>query len=61
MTTEAESQPFNAASFYALLKEGRFMGVRCRDNGNIYAEARPLDPVSTVATWSGMNSVAGPR
>jgi uncharacterized OB-fold protein len=46
MTTEAESRPFNAASFYAFLKEGRFMGVRCRENGNIYAEARPIDPVS---------------
>ena len=22
------------------------MGVRCRENGNIYAEARPIDPVS---------------
>lgn len=22
------------------------MGVRCRDNGNIYAEARPIDPAS---------------
>ena len=43
---QQESRPFNAASFYAFLKEGRFMGVRCRDNGNIYAEARPIDPVS---------------
>ena len=46
MTTDAESRPFNAASFYAFLKEGRFMGVRCRENGNVYAEARPIDPVS---------------
>ena len=46
MATEAESRPFNAASFYAFLQEGRFMGVRCRENGNLYAEARPLDPVS---------------
>ena len=46
--TESETarRPFNAASFYAFLKEGRFMGVRCRDNGNIYAEARPIDPAS---------------
>jgi uncharacterized OB-fold protein len=22
------------------------MGVRCRENGNVYAEARPIDPVS---------------
>ena len=33
MTTDAESRPFNATSFYAFLKEGRFMGVRCRENG----------------------------
>lgn len=46
MTMEAESRPFNAASFYAFLQEGRFMGVRCRENGNVYAEARPIDPVS---------------
>ena len=46
MVSEAETRPFNAASFYAFLKEGRFMGVRCRENGNIYAEARPIDPVS---------------
>ena len=46
MTIDAESRPFNAASFYAFLKEGRFMGVRCRENGNIYAEARPMDPAS---------------
>ena len=46
MTTETASRPFNAASFYAFLKEGRFMGVRCRENGNIYAAARPIDPAS---------------
>lgn len=46
MASETEIRPFNAASFYAFLKEGRFMGVRCRENGNIYAEARPIDPVS---------------
>ena len=46
MASESESRPFNAASFYAFLQEGRFMGVRCRENGNVYAEARPIDPVS---------------
>ena len=46
MTSEAELRPFNAASFYTFLQEGRFMGVRCRENGNVYAEARPIDPVS---------------
>lgn len=46
MTTEGETRPFNAASYYAFLKEGKFMGTRCRDNGNLYAEARPMDPVS---------------
>ena len=46
MASESESRPFNATSFYAFLQEGRFMGVRCRENGNVYAEARPIDPVS---------------
>lgn len=46
MATETGARPFNAASFYAFLKEGRFMGVRCRENGNIYAAARPIDPAS---------------
>ena len=39
-----ESREFNAASFYAYLKEGRFMGVRCRDCGKLFAEARPMCP-----------------
>ena len=46
MTSDATSRPFNAASFYAFLQEGRFMGVRCRENGNVYAEARPIDPAT---------------
>ena len=46
MASETETRPFNSASFYAFLREGRFMGVRCRENGNVYAEARPIDPVS---------------
>ncbi len=39
MSADAASRPFNAASFYEFLKEGKFMGVRCRENGNVYAEA----------------------
>ena len=39
-----ESREFNAASFYAYLKEGRFMGVRCRACGKLSAEARPMCP-----------------
>ena len=46
MSADAAARPFNAASFYAFLREGRFMGVRCRENGHVYAEARPIDPVS---------------
>lgn len=42
MATEARE--FNAAAFYAYLKEGRFMGVRCRDCGQLSAEARPMCP-----------------
>ena len=46
MTSENESRPINAASFHAYLKEGRFMGVRCQSTGQIYAEARPVDPAT---------------
>ena len=46
MTTESEPRPINAASFYAYLKEGRLMGVRCQSSGQVYAEARPVDPVT---------------
>lgn len=35
---------FNAASFYAYLKEGQFMGVRCRACGQLCAAARPMCP-----------------
>ena len=37
-----ESREFNAASFYEYLKEGRLMGVRCRDCGHLSALPRPL-------------------
>ena len=40
MTTETRN--FNAASFYAHLKEGQFMGVRCQACGKLSAEARPM-------------------
>ncbi len=33
---------FNAAAYYAYLKEGQFMGVRCRTCGKLSAEARPM-------------------
>lgn len=39
-----EGRDFNAAAFYAHLKAGRFMGTRCRDCGQLSAEARPLCP-----------------
>ena len=38
------TREFNAASFYAYLKEGQFMGVRCRACGKLSAEARPMCP-----------------
>ena len=44
MSTAEESREFNAASFYAYLLEGRFMGVRCRACGKLAAEARPMCP-----------------
>ena len=40
MTTEARA--FNAASFYAYLKEGHLTGVRCQACGKLSAEARPM-------------------
>ena len=40
MTTETRA--FNAASFFAYLKEGQLMGVRCRTCGKLSAEARPM-------------------
>ena len=40
MTTETRA--FNAASFFAYLKEGQLMGVRCLTCGKLSAEARPM-------------------
>ncbi len=40
MTTETPA--FNAASFFAYLKEGKLMGTRCRACGKLSAEARPM-------------------
>ena len=42
MTTETRA--FNAASYYAYLKEGQLMGIRCRACGQLSAEARPMCP-----------------
>ena len=39
-----DSRGFTAASFYAYLKEGRLMGVRCRACGKLSAQPRPLCP-----------------
>ena len=39
-----ESREFNAASFYEYLKEGRLMGIRCRDCAHLSAVPRPLCP-----------------
>jgi uncharacterized OB-fold protein len=40
MTTETRA--FNAASFFAYLKEGQLTGIRCRACGKLSAEARPM-------------------
>jgi uncharacterized OB-fold protein len=37
-----EAREFNAASFYAYLKEGQLMGVRCRTCGQLTSTPRPL-------------------
>ena len=35
-------KPFNAASFYQYLREGKLMGIQCRHCGQLSAEARPM-------------------
>ena len=40
MTTETRA--FNAVSFFAYLKEGRLVGIRCKACGKLSAEARPM-------------------
>ena len=35
-------KPFNAASFYQYLREGKLMGIQCRNCGQLSAEARPM-------------------
>ena len=40
MTTERP--PFTSASFYRYLKEGRMMGVRCQQCGDLSATPRPI-------------------
>lgn len=40
----SNNREFNAASFYAYLKEGRLMGVRCRACGGLSVTPRPLCP-----------------
>ena len=37
-----ETRAFNAASYRQYLKEGKLMGVRCRQCGQLSAEARPM-------------------
>ncbi len=42
MTSAARE--FNATSYYAYLKEGSLMGIRCQACGQLFAEARPMCP-----------------
>ena len=35
-------KPFNAASFYQYLREGKLMGIQCRNCRQLSAEARPM-------------------
>ena len=37
-----DTRAFNATSYYTYLKEGQLMGVRCRNCGQLSAEARPM-------------------
>ena len=40
----ATGRPFTAASFQAFLNEGKLMGSRNRDTGEVFAPPRPIDP-----------------
>jgi uncharacterized OB-fold protein len=42
--TQAVERPFTAASFQAYMNEGRLMGSRNRETGEVFAPPRPIDP-----------------
>lgn len=45
MTTEQLiERPFTAASFQAFMNEGKLMGARNRDTGEVFVPPRPIDP-----------------
>lgn len=45
MTDQAiTDRPFTAASFQAYLNEGRLMGSRNRETGEVFVPPRPIDP-----------------
>lgn len=47
MTIESTNErPFTAASFQAFMNEGRLMGSRNPDTGEIFVPPRPIDPHS---------------
>ena len=39
---DSTTKDFNASSFYEYLREGKFMGVRCVDCGQLAVEARAI-------------------
>ena len=40
-----QDRDFNGASFYEYLKEGKLMGIRCRNCTHLSAQPRPICPV----------------
>ena len=41
---ETMERPFTAASFQAYMNEGRLMGSRNRETGEVFVPPRPIDP-----------------
>ena len=54
-----DTRAFNATSYYTYLKEGQLMGVRCRNCGQLSAEARPMCQSCHSRTWNGSPSAGG--
>lgn len=44
MTEQTIEQPFTAASFQFFMNEGKLMGSRNRDTGEVFVPPRPIDP-----------------
>ena len=46
MTEKTLDRPFTVASFQAYLNEGKLMGSRNRETGEVFAPPRPIDPAT---------------